>query len=463
MPASIATGLWLVLLVLLFYFDPAREGKQSPALWVPLLWIFMAGSRLPSQWMTGQVGMTATSLQEGSPLDRIAYMLLLALALVVLTSRSFKWGRFIIDNPALSAFIFFALISTFWSDFPLVSFKRWFRDLGDYLVLLVVLTEPHPLEAVRTVLRRTGYLLLPLSILLIKYYPEIGKQYEFWSGQEHFVGVATSKNMLGVACLVCGLFFFWDTVLRWSERRQRRTKKVLAVNVAFFVMSLWLLYLSSSATSTVCLLLGCLVILTAQTGPAQRNPRVLQVLIPSGIVTYLVLSYGFGVDINQLVTSAVGRDATFTGRTNIWHAVLSTHTNPLLGCGYDSFWLGWRLKEVWRLAGHYNEAHDGYLEIYLDLGYVGLAILGWLLISSYVVICKRMNTISVRYGSFALAMWTLLLFYNVTEAAFKGQLIWIIFLLIVIVVPLPKARGMTRVRKRALDRHEVTPSPALTA
>ena len=67
-------------------------------------------------------------------------------------------------------FLLFALLSVLWSDFPLVALKRWFRDLGNYLVILVVLSDPRPLEAVRALLRRLCYLLIPLSILLVKYY-----------------------------------------------------------------------------------------------------------------------------------------------------------------------------------------------------------------------------------------------------------------------------------------------------
>ena len=49
--------------------------------------------------------------------------------------------------------------------------------------------------------------------------------------------------MLGVLCLISGLFFFWDTVTRWPERKERRTKRIILVNVAFIAMTLWLLHL----------------------------------------------------------------------------------------------------------------------------------------------------------------------------------------------------------------------------
>ena len=311
MPPYLALFLWFILLVALLRFDPARDSKTSLALWVPVIWLFIIGSRLPSQWLSGQVGQTmAQALEEGNPLDRTISSALILLAIGILMSRSFKWGDFFVRNWALTALLSFALLSVMWSDFSLIAFKRWFRDLGNYLMIIVVLSDPRPLEAVRTLLRRLCFLLIPLSIVLVKYYPEIGNHYDSWTGVASYAGATTSKNMLGVACLISALFLFWDTVTRWPERKQRRTKWIILMNIAFVAMTLWLMNLSSSATSQVCLVIGCLVIAAAQSRTVQRRPVLLKVLIPLGICLYLVLAFGFGIDINAEIAGAVGRDPT---------------------------------------------------------------------------------------------------------------------------------------------------------
>src|SRR4029077_1554222 len=125
----------------------------------------------------------------------------------------------------------FALVSVVWSDFPFIAFKRWFRDLGSYFVVLVVLSDPHPLEAVRTLLRRFCFLSIPLSVLLVKYYPYLAKSYGIWSGIPEYIGATTSKNMLGNVCMLSGFFFFWDTVTRWSRRKERRNKWIIRLNL----------------------------------------------------------------------------------------------------------------------------------------------------------------------------------------------------------------------------------------
>jgi O-antigen ligase len=349
----------------------------------------------------------------------------------------------------------FGLFSVLWSDFQFIAFKRWFRDLGNYLVILVVLSDPRPLEAVRTVLRRLCYLLIPLSILLIKYFPEMAKHYEIWSGVAEYVGAATSKNMLGAMCLVSALFFFWDTTTRWSERKEWRTKKIFVVNLALIAMTLWLLNLASSATSRVCLAIGCVVILAVQSKWGKRHPTFLKISIPATFCLYVILAFGFG--LNGEFASKVGRDPTLTDRTIIWKAVLGQHTNPLVGVGYESFWLGPRLQSVWEMSGlkGITEAHNGYLEFYLDFGFIGLLFLGGLLTTGYRTICRQLAS-SPSLASLNLGFWTIMLFYNITEAAFKSHLMWVTFVMAVIAVP---KRAEDRMHAFSAAENEVTAKP----
>jgi len=458
MPPVLALMIWLVLLLGLLCFDPAREPGTSFALWIPLLWMLIIGSRLPSQWFGLQVGSLAQAMSEGNPLDRTIDLAMIVISVAVLATRSFNWSGFLLRNLALTAFVMFALLSIVWSDFPFVAFKRWFRDLGNYLVILVVLTDPRPLEAVRALLRRFSYFLIPLSIVLIKYYPGMSRQYDPWTGSFADAGVATSKNMLGVVCLVSGIFFVWDTLTRWPDRKERRTKKILLVDLAFLAMTLWVLNLTKSATSGVCLAIGSLVIWMVKTGWGRRHSGLIKVMIPTGFCLYLVLA--FGLNLNGELAQRLGRDPTLTDRTLIWNTVLSIRTNPLVGTGYESFWLGPRLDRIWEITGRVNEAHNGYLDVYLNLGLIGVFLLVLFLLSSYRTICENL-TLHSELASLSLAIWTILILYNVTEAAFKGGLLWLVVLLGSVVMPqrsvepladkMPMESGRLTSRSRRFD------------
>jgi exopolysaccharide production protein ExoQ len=433
MPPSVALTLWCVLLLGLLRFDPARRPGISLALWLPVIFLSIAASRLPSVWLSFQGGIAQQALEDGNALDRTIYLGLSVLAIGILMSRSFKLGHLLVRNAALTGFLLFALVSLVWSDFPFIAFKRWVRDLGQYLMMLVVLSDPSPLEAVRAVFRRVAFVLIPLSILLYKYFPQIGKQYEVWTGAQSFVGAATSKNMLGLLCLFSALFFVWDILTRWSDRKQRQTRRVIYVDVVFLAMSAWVLYLSNSATSQVCLVLGCLVLAAAHSKTIDRHPALLTASVPVAVCLYLVMVFGLGFDLNATVAGIVGRDPTLTGRTEIWEVLLRANTNPILGTGYETFWLGPRLQWIWQQVGTINEAHNGYLQVYLHLGLIGVFLLVVFLITSYRNICRRFTSHS-EVGRLGLAVWTVLAFYNVSEAAFPTGLLWLMLLPAALVV-----------------------------
>ena len=446
MPPSLALVVWFLFLLGLFYFDPAKTSRISAALWVPLMWMWIMGTRLPSQWFDIQVGQGTQALEEGNPFDRNIFIILILIAIGILGSRSFKWADFCVRNLALIAFLCFGLLSVLWSDYPVVALKRWFRDLGNYLMILVILSDSNPLEAVRTVLRRLSYLVIPLSVLLIRYYPQISRIYNSWTGTFTDAGPTTGKNLLGVLAVISGVFFFWDTVMRWSNRKDVRTRRIIVVNIGFIGMTLWLLKIANSTTANVCLSLGCLAIWAAYSNVFGRRPRLLKMLAPAAVCLYVILAFGFGM--NGDLAAYVGKDPTLTDRTKIWAVVLGMHTNPLLGTGYESFWMGPRLQWFWQHAGlgNLNEAHNGFLELYLNLGFIGGALLIGFLIASYRGICRALRP-GAALASLTLSLWTIAIFYNMTEAGFRSGLIWLTVLLGGIVIP---GRAQAKVLPKSL-------------
>src|SRR4029450_1973798 len=140
MPPFLALFLCVVLLLGLLRYDPAKESTGEPALWVPIIWLLIMFSRLPSQWLGTTAATAAEAMEEGNWLDRGVYLVLLFLAIHILAKRSLNWRVLVANNSALTLLLLFALLSIAWSDFPGVSLKRWIRDLGMYLVVLVTLS-----------------------------------------------------------------------------------------------------------------------------------------------------------------------------------------------------------------------------------------------------------------------------------------------------------------------------------
>src|SRR5881296_2098839 len=206
MPSGLAAVVCAAGILGMFLLDRDRTSRTSPALWVPAAWLGIATSRDISQWFnTVLVTDSPDQLLEGSPVDRVIYAGLLVAGLVVLVSRAERARSLLRANWPLVVFFLFCAISVLWSDYPFVAFKRWTKAMGNLLMVLVVLTDPDPRAAVRALLARTGFLLIPLSILFIKYYPELGRGFDPWTGRAYYNGVGVNKNGLGIVCLIFGL------------------------------------------------------------------------------------------------------------------------------------------------------------------------------------------------------------------------------------------------------------------
>jgi O-antigen ligase len=413
------------------FVDSRRKVKFSIGLWIPLVWTAILASKPISNWVSGGAPELSAAVEDGNALDRAILSVMIAIAAFILFRRKLNWSRLLRENIWIVVFFVYCFISILWSDFPGVAFKRLTRALGGLLMILVVLTEDDPIAAIGTVLRRCGYLLVPLSILLIKYYRDIGVGYEAWTGALLTVGVGTNKNGLGRLCLVSAMFGVWDLVSTWRDDRVSNLNR--AVSLVVTIMTIRLLVQSHSATSLAAFIIGAGIVLTLGLPPLKKNVRYLGTFVL--ILTAIVLISGLS-NLIETTVAGLGRDMTFTTRTAIWTDLLALRTNPIVGVGYDSFWLGDRLNFFVRKY-RINEAHSGYLEVYLDLGAIGLALLACLALKIFHDSKRLMTqTFTFDYGRIRVAMLVIFALYNVTEAAYKiTSLMFFVLLLLAIRPP----------------------------
>jgi O-antigen ligase len=113
--------------------------------------------------------------------------------------------------------------------------------------------------------------------------------------------------------------------------------------------------------------------------------------------------------------------------------VLNEDINPLIGAGHASFWLNAdRVDRISQELGLYfklNEAHNGYLEVYLNSGLIGLFLLILVLIVGAVKI-KREAVAGSTYAAFRLALLIGTAAYGMTEAVFRLSIIFSALLLV---------------------------------
>jgi O-antigen ligase len=423
MPPLLALLLCAVFTFWLFRVDARARGPMSAALWIAFIWVAIRGSRPLTFWFaSGPMG----SELEGNPVDRVFFLVLFAAAFLVLQRRQLEWGRLVNLNPFLFILLAYLALSTLWAPYPFVAFKRWFKEIGALFILLVIMTEPDPFRAFRTIAVRCAYLLFPLSIVLNRYFPELGRAYSN-SGGMMVTGVTGHKNTLGQICCVFGLALLSEVLEEKSISRNGGAIFRLA-RWGVLALGAWLLLISNSATSLVAALIGLALLLLTRLESVRARIARFSALTWIGVTTALLVA-AFGTSLVNPVLAALGRDATFTGRVKIWSVALNQDVNPWFGSGFYSFWLaeGDSMREAF-VGVDVGVAHNGYLEMFLDGGAIACFLFLLVLLQTAVRLTRSMaNGAPFARIGFMYAITFVIMNYSESYAFRLGPL-WFAFL-----------------------------------
>ena len=437
----LAAFLTVALIVFLFRRDIREKPNVSGALWLPLIWLFLSCSRPFSLWLKlAGLPVSPGSVQEGSPLDVCLYLVLAPASIWVLSQRQVDLSEIVSNNGFLIAFFLYCFISVAWSDVPFLSFKQSIKILAHPMMALIVLTEPDFKEALTRLMKRCAYVVVPVSILWIKYYSWLGTSYDDWGAQMN-QGIAIGKNSLGADCLILGFFFFWYLLQTWRTEPNTQRRNELRLIAGFLIGILYLLRLSHSATAVICLLLAILIVVFVGIHPKIKNFILTYML--AGLV--LIAAAELEFDISTRLSESLGRGSTMTGRTDLWGYCLKIQSSPILGEGFESFWFPERRKKIaafypkWKPGG----SHNSYLDIYLDLGLIGLSILIGLFIATFWKARLELFR-NFEWGRYRLGFLAAVAVRGWTESCFtQASPLWFVFYIIAMDYPLthlPTAR-----------------------
>lgn len=337
---------------------PHRLTFVQIALWVlPVLALLLYSGG----WELPVVGENAT--EAGSAILRLGYLPAYAAGFALIALRPGSTFRVIIRQPFLVALLVVAAASMFWSVNPDQTARRGFAlictTLGG-IALAARFRWPQLAEVVAAAFA----VLIVASFVVCLAVPRIGVMTELFPGA--WRGLWREKNGLG-GNMAFGFCILAATALL-NPRRARLWWTFAGLAVVLVLMS-------TSKTSLVSLMLGAAAL--GFVWIARRGPALGVGATWTGITGALLLGV-FIVFASDAFFAILGKDATLTGRTKIWAAVMrEIEDRPWLGYGYQAVWgdksgwgpFAWISKNAGFQAQH---AHNSWLEQWLGLGLMGL-------------------------------------------------------------------------------------------
>ncbi len=278
-------------------------------------------------------------------------------------------------NPFLVGFCLWAAASLSWAEVPSGTVNRLAQLVGSIMICVAFCVASwgrYRLERL-TLTALTG--LLVVSLIMVFALPRYAVHNDptlrgLWAG------VMSSKNELGIVFSLGLMFgtFAWLTGLI-----SRRYFGGLLALVAVISVG------ASSTTATITGVMAATIVWLSIRPPVDPAGNALALVLFAVLLIglpYLAATLLSGpptvVEILEPVTEALGKDISLTGRDDIWSRVLiEAREHPVIGGGYGAFWLGpggpsdWIHQELYWIP---YQAHNGYIDIFNELGFVGLGL-----------------------------------------------------------------------------------------
>lgn len=288
----------------------------------------------------------------------------------------------------------FAMLSLLWSQLPGLTFRR------SVALTLTVLFGTYfgSRFGLREQLRLLAWafaICIFFSLLFGAF--GLGRSVDFGKGVPGWYGIFDQKNVLGRMMVLSALvFLFWRRV---EPDHNRLANAGLLGSVALVALS--------RSTTAVLVLIMLLVLLPYVRWTARKNARWM-VAGMLGLAAAATTSMYYLAAHFQNVTDLLGKDATLTGRIQIW--IVSTAMalrRPWLGYGFDSFWLQTQgpTVRIWHVLGWAApNAHNGFLDLWLQLGALGL---GLFLLVFFYYLLRSIRFLRERQGA-GMSAWPFL-------------------------------------------------------
>lgn len=354
----------------------------------------------------------------GSLPAEIIWALAYALAIVGIIARRDVAVPLIRRSLPLLLIVAIAILSTLWSYDPLLTLRRAFGLFGTTAIAFYIASR-YTLAEFLDLLVLTISAVALISIVLIVFIPGLGVMQERYQGA--WQGLFWEKNRFGET-MALGVI----TMLAMLRGTQGRRRSRLWISIAVCTV----LVLGSRSATPIVGLLAVLCCLSVMFRLRRKRLGFASFAVGSALAVSAFCANVIGFEPADAL-SVLGRDATLTGRTEIWdYAIRYINERPLLGYGYNVFWeetgpvKRYLMKDLgWEPAS----AHNGYLEVALNFG-----VTGFLLFAAFLLEAVRRALRFFSNSNDSLSAWPVLVIasmaiMNLADANFVlyNEVLWL--------------------------------------
>lgn len=336
--------------------------------------------------------------------------------------------RWIAAMQWTAALAVLAIASAAWSQFPQLTLRRSlpFTLAGLFGLYLAV---RFPLRRQLSILGAAMVALAVASIVLVVCSPKLGLDASAGHHQ-NWQGVFTQKNACGRVMVLASAALLAD----WRISLSR---------FASLLLFLFVLIMSGSRSAWAAegLILALFVGLVAARRMDSRGRIVLGTVTVCLAVALVSIAWHF----LPVLLPMIGRDATLSGRTEIWKQVWRCiELRPVLGWGYAGFWRGLE-GQSFNVAAALRfvvfHAHNGFLEVWLELGLPGLVFFALSYLRAWRKLWPVLCSGELSGGIWMASLLVLTLLYSLDEntlLTFNG-LFWVLYVSVVANIELLRA------------------------
>ncbi len=345
-------------------------------------------------------------------------ILIFIISLFYLKSNVYYTKLILKNNKILLAFLLLLSISVIWSINIGFSFLRVIALIGSVIFTLTlcirrsILQINYILISTIFVTAISTYILFIVSPSLVIHYDPI--HYGDWKG------VFYMKNSLGRAMMLGIVSILFVFIIN----------NKIDIKLLIFVI-IYLPLLIFSASSTAVFITALMIYLFSLIFLINNLKGIKRYSLYAFTAVFILVTIVVILNIEYIITS-LDRNMTLTGRTTLWISLLEHFHNerPLIGFGYSAYF---STESTLPYRGRWGapHAHNGFLNLMLDVGYIGLILYMILFIQTV----KRAILITKAYRNYIVYILILILIVirNIpgSDLVHHHSIYWILFLIVV--------------------------------